>query len=536
MGCAAAPRQTRGGRLREDIAGRVLLVPSSEAAETDLLAQLRAAGFRVTPARLDAATLSLLTREEIDVVLLLDSAPPQAGAEFVRACRADRVGAGLPILALSGSESARLEGVEVGLPIPGDSAEWTMQLRAWVRLGRSQRARLAAERERDELRHRLVQAHKLETVGRLAGGIGHDFNNLLTSIICFTRFVVDDMALEDPRRGDLVEVLRSADQAARLSNQLLLFARRRPAQSATLDTNAALVSLARVLRRTMGEGFDVVILPADHTAFVAFDAAQFDQLIFSLAINAKEAMPRGGTVTFKLGATQLASLEPQLAAGEYVELLVFDTGADVPPDAARPAPAHSIPPAGRGSGIGLATCKTLLAPAGGAISAVSAPGPGSCVRVLLPRVAAGRRSDPAPALPEPPRVVETATALVVEDQPGIKRMIARALGQAGLCVLEANSGEDALAVIEQYGRMPDLVVTEVVLPRMSGQRLVDRLREGVPTLKVLYVSGYIDDEVALIETDRNTAFVAKPFTGHELATRAVALLQTSVDPAAVGGE
>jgi two-component system cell cycle sensor histidine kinase/response regulator CckA len=237
-------------------------------------------------------------------------------------------------------------------------------------------------------------------------------------------------------------------------------------------------------------------------------------------------MPQGGTITFKLGAVHFGEPQHELAAGAYLELLVSDTGAVGSGELAPLAGATRFTnQAERGSGLGLATCATLLAPAGGAISAVSTEGCGSCFRVLLPRAPAGQRSDPAPALPEPPRIVAPATALVVEDQPAIKRMIVRALGQTGLHVLEADSGEDALVLLEQHGRMPELVVVDVVLPRMSGQRLIEQLRERVPALRVLYISGYIDDEVALIETDCNTAFVAKPFTGQQLAARAVALLQ-----------
>jgi two-component system, cell cycle sensor histidine kinase and response regulator CckA len=380
-----------------------------------------------------------------------------------------------------------------------------------------------ASLELEESRQHMMHAQKMESVGRLAGGVAHDFNNLLTSIICFTRFVVDDMAPEDPRRADLVEVLRAADNAARLTNQLLAFSRRKPLQTVVLDLNAALTSVGRVLRRTLGERIELVILPAEEALCVLCDAGQFDQLIFNLAVNAKDAMPDGGAITIKLGRTSWEGGEG-LAAGDYVELLVSDTGKPMTPQAAARAFEPFLTAKGdRSTGLGLATCYGIVQQAGGSINVHSVSDGGTHFRVLLPRVEEARRHEHQRAAAQVP-VALKGTALVVEDQPAILRTMARALSSAGLTVLEAASGEDAVALLAARQCMPELLVTDMVLPGMSGQRLVELLRESNPELKVVLVSGYVGDELDQdVRTDDITGFVAKPFTGRQLTSRAAAL-------------
>jgi signal transduction histidine kinase len=377
--------------------------------------------------------------------------------------------------------------------------------------------------ELQESRQQVLHAQKMESVGRLAGGVAHDFNNLLTSIICFTRFVVDDMAQEDPRRADLVEVLRAADSAARLTNQLLAFSRRKPLQTVVLDLNAALTSVGRVLRRTLGERIELVILPAEEALCVMCDAGQFDQLIFNLAVNAKDAMADGGAITFKLGRTAWDGSEG-LGAGDYVELLVSDTGKPLTAEAAARAFEPFYTSKGdRTTGLGLATCYGIVQQAGGSIKVHSPATGGTHFRVLLPRVEEVRRHEHQRAAAQVP-VSLRGTALVVEDQPAILRTMARALSSTGLTVLEAASGEDAVALLAARRCVPELLVTDMVLPGMSGQRLVELLRESNPALKVVLVSGYVGDELEHdVRTDEITGFVAKPFTGRQLTSRAAAL-------------
>jgi signal transduction histidine kinase/DNA-binding response OmpR family regulator len=385
---------------------------------------------------------------------------------------------------------------------------------------RVMRGELAATaKQLEQSRAQMLHAQKLESIGRLVGGVAHDFNNMLTSIICFTRFVVDEMAPEDPRRADLVEVLRAADSAARLTNQLLTFSRRRPIQPATIDLNASLLSIGRVLRRTLGESVELVILPLEESAYVTCDAGQFDQLIFNLAIHARDEMlPRGGSITLKLG---LLSND----AGGQVELVVSDNGRGMTPEALRtafePFPVGATSPA---SGLGLATCASIVEQASGTITVESEQGRGTTFRILLPRVAEARRSDAVRASAQAEPGLQ-GTVLVIEDQPAILKTMARALKASGMTVLEASSGEDAMAVLRGQTHLPELVVTDMILPGMSGQHFVEQLRTTNPELRVVFVSGYAGEEpVQSVRLDDKTAFVAKPFTGRQLISRASALL------------
>jgi two-component system, cell cycle sensor histidine kinase and response regulator CckA len=366
---------------------------------------------------------------------------------------------------------------------------------------------------REELaivRQQLLQAQKLEAVGRLSSGVAHDFNNMLTSIICFTRFVVDEMVAEDPRRADLIEVLKSADHAARLTNQLLAFARRKPLQPVPINVNDALASVGRVLRRTLGEQIELVLEPSDEPVWVSCDPGQFDQLLFNLAVQARDELDeQGGAIRFKLARLRVsASSTSGLPAGDYIELLCkYKMGAREP---------QSGP-----SSLCLATCRVIAEQAHGALlQLVDAPSAG--YRVLLPaaEVRGGtRRTSLSP-------LHLRGTALVVEDQPAILRTMVRALSTAGLNVLQASSAEDAIAVLETVpDAQVDLVVTDVVLPRMSGPRLVEALRGRFPALPALFVSGYVGEEiVAGAQATEDAAFVTKPFTGRQLAVRAAALL------------
>lgn len=360
------------------------------------------------------------------------------------------------------------------------------------------------------LRQQLMQAQKLETVGRLASGVAHDFNNMLTSIICFTRFVVDEMEDDDPWRADLIEVLKSADQAARLSNQLLSFARRKPLQPLPINLNEAASTVGRVLRRTLGAQFELVIEPSDEPVWVSCDPGQFDQLLFNLALQAREDLDKqAGTIRFQLGLTLVgASNTSGLPAGEYSEL----TCSYKPVSGEAPS-AHA---AGESS-LCLSTCRAIAEHAGGTLlTSIGA------YRVLLPVAEAHagvRRSSIAP-------LALRGTALVVEDQPAILRTMARALTRAGMQVLEASSAEDAIAMLDaQPSAALDLVVADVVLPRTSGPRLVQLLRDRFPNLPALFVSGYVGEEIVTgVDATPHAVFMTKPFSGQQLALRAAALL------------
>jgi signal transduction histidine kinase len=546
----------------------LVLVVDDEAENRRVLSrQLVAEQFDVLTASSGAEALNQLHAHDVDIALIDVLMPEMDGIELTRRLKQDPKLIEVPVIVMTGfvDAPARLRalmaGAEEFLSRPIDRTEMAVRIRNLLRMRATHQAlrqknlelarlleqesekrertsedlraaKSQLEATRSEVREtqsqlessrlQVVHAQKLESMGRLTDGVSHDFNNLLTSIICYTRFVVDDMADADPRRSDLVEVLKAADSAARLVNQLLVFSRRKPTQPTIVNVNDALSSVGRVLRRALGERIELDISVAAEPLYVLCDPGQFDQLVFNLTVNAKDAMPDGGQISLKLSrVTEPADRSAQ--AGDYAELLVIDSGVGMKPDVA----AHAFEPffttkGERGSGLGLATCQAIVQQAGGSISFRSRDGGGTSFRVLLPRAQERERSDAGRRSQLP--IGLSGSVLVVEDQPTILRMMVRALTNAGLSVIEAGSAEAALSALEsRSGPAIDLVVTDMVLPRMSGEQLVEHLRATAPGLKAMYVSGYAVEENA-VRTDGSTDFLAKPFSARQLVARASSLL------------
>jgi signal transduction histidine kinase/ActR/RegA family two-component response regulator len=371
-------------------------------------------------------------------------------------------------------------------------------------------------RQLEESRRATDHAQRFESLGRLAGGVAHDFNNLLTSIISFSRFVMDDLAPGDPRRADLTEVLRAADNATKLTSQLLAFSRKRPIEPRCIDLHAAMTSLGQLLHRVVGERIRVVIDTSQPGVNVMVDPGQLDQLLMNLSVNAKDAMPDGGTLTLAL-RRETVLRHDVLAPGEYAALSVRDSGVGMTEAVRRQVFEPFFTTKGEhGTGLGLSTCYGIISQAKGHVDVQSEPGRGACFTVYLPLApAASKPVDGAAASPRPAAV--QGLALVVEDQPAIKRTMARSLKELGLKVLEAGSAEEALALVEQLDAQIDLLVTDVVLPGITGMKLAEQLRRRHPKLRVVVSSGYLGAESENPSMQApNTMFVAKPFTGRQL--------------------
>ncbi len=385
--------------------------------------------------------------------------------------------------------------------------------------------RRKAESDLEESRRQMLHAQKMESIGRLAGGVAHDFNNLLTAIISFSRFVMDDLAPGDPRRADLVEVLKAADSAAKLTSQLLAFSRKRPVEPVQLDLNASVGQLGRVLRRTLEEPIALDILPCTESLQVMFDPGQLDQLLMNLAVNARDAMPEGGTLTIS-SARRLIHDHPQLPDGEYAALSVADSGLGMSAEVLAQIFEPFFSTKGdKGTGLGLATCYGIVKQAHGHIEVQSRPDEGSCFTVLLPLAGQGTAESSAQLEDAPARSARLdGLALVVEDQAAIRRTMIRSLQGVGLNVLEARTAEEALAIVEDLGARVDLLVTDVVLPGLNGIKLAEALRTSQPALRVLVCSGYVGaDQDSEIQLEGRTAFLPKPFTGAQLASKACGL-------------
>jgi signal transduction histidine kinase/ActR/RegA family two-component response regulator len=374
------------------------------------------------------------------------------------------------------------------------------------------------------LEAQLRQAQKMEAVGQLAGGVAHDFNNLLTVIKAHTFIALEGLPEDAPAREDLVAVNDAAGRAADLTRRLLAFSRKQLLQPRVLDLNAAMSGVLPMLQRLIGEDIEVVtqLDPSLHT--VSADPAQLEQVIMNLAVNARDAMPHGGVFRIATGNVELREARVMedgftMQPGSYVVLEVGDTGVGM--DAATRQrifePFFTTKEQGKGTGLGLAMVYGIVKQSGGYVRVESVPGKGARFEIWLPRAESGEQRPPRFERAAAPRR-GTETVLVVEDEEAVRHVVRRVLELQGYTVHAARDGAEALHVARaQEGRI-DLVMTDVILPEMSGPAIVERLLAEWPHAKVLYMSGYAAEEAAkrglLVP---GTALLKKPFTLDDLA-------------------
>ncbi len=393
-----------------------------------------------------------------------------------------------------------------------------------------------------ELEEELAQTQRLESIGRLAGGVAHDFNNLLTVILGAAATLRDRLAGEGAGSPEEVEEIDAAGhRAAELTRQLLAFARRQPVAPAPLDLNAVVRAAERLLRRTLGETIQLQVRLGAYPWTVRCDQGQLEQVILNLAVNARDAMPGGGTLaleTRNVPAGEVSPTEdPEESEREWVELAVRDSGAGMTAEVL----AHVFEPffttkaLGKGTGLGLATVYGIVRQGGGHVLVESEPGQGSCFRVLLPRWHGPPQARSTPAAPPTTRGEEAV--LVVEDDAAVRETTVRALAGGGYRVLVAASGPEALALLERAGTLPDLVVTDLVMPGMGGRELASALRARYSGLRVLFVSGYERDAVEPPPSaaDPEAWFLPKPFTPTALLASVRAALEAGSPAAGTGG-
>jgi PAS domain S-box-containing protein len=383
------------------------------------------------------------------------------------------------------------------------------------------------------LEQQLAQAQRLESIGRLAGGIAHDFNNLLTVILGSVDLQLLDEPPSQVLRADLAAIKEAAERAATLTSQLLAFARRQPVAPARLDLGEVARHTEQLLRRVIGEHVELQTVFASEQCTVVADRAQLEQVLVNLVLNARDAMPQGGrlgietrNVTIGLPASDPAWLRAELDPGEYVSLAVSDTGIGISSDVLPHVfePFFTTKPTGRGTGLGLATCYGIIQQAGGTILVDTRVGAGTTFTMLLPRAQPGQL---APSSWHPRGSVSggTETLLFVEDDPGVRRVGVQILAAHDYSVLAAGSGAEALEMVAAQPAGIQLLVTDVVMPSMSGPELARRLRVSQPTLRVLYCSGYTEDAVVRRSGhEARTGFLPKPYTRETLLERVRALL------------
>jgi CheY-like chemotaxis protein/two-component sensor histidine kinase len=370
-----------------------------------------------------------------------------------------------------------------------------------------------------ELESQLRQAQKMEAVGRLAGGIAHDFNNLLTAISGYSEFLF--AGIEDPRlKRHAEEIRKAAARAAALTGQLLAFSRRQVLQPRVLDLNAVVSDMDSLLRRLIGEDVELIVMLDPALANVRADPTQIEQVVVNLAVNARDAMPNGGSVTI-----QTANVERE--EGSMVELSLADTGVGMSEEERQQLFDPFFTTKEGGTGLGLATVYGIVEQSGGTIQVESAPGMGSAFRVLLPRVdAEADDTDPGPVLAAP--AAGSETILLVEDETVVRHLVAEILETSGYKVLPAGDGPSALELLRRHPEPVDLLVTDVVMPGMSGPEVAQAVTAMRPGTQVLYTSGYTDSQIGhhgVLEP--GIAFLQKPFSADDLTRKVRSLLDDS---------
>jgi PAS domain S-box-containing protein len=392
--------------------------------------------------------------------------------------------------------------------------------------------RKQAEEILRQTEERFRQAQKMEAIGRLAGGVAHDFNNLLTVITGYSHLLLSTLPEGDASITLIQEIAKAAERAVMLTRQLLAFSRKQVTSTKVVDLNTIVTDMNKMLQRLIGEDISLVPVLAPGLHPIKVDPGQFEQVIMNLVINARDAMPQGGTLTLETANIELdetyTRAYPELQPGAYVLLGVSDTGCgmDETVRARIFEPFFTTKEIGKGTGLGLATVYGIVKQAGGHVAVYSEPGKGTTFKIYLPcapEAVVAPLQIPAPS----PSSRGTETVLVVEDEDGVRALTSRVLQKNGYKVLEARHGLEALQICKQQDTPVNLVVTDVVMPKLSGPQLAEQMRTLWPNLRVLFLSGYTDRALVhsgLLDANRN--FLQKPFTPDDLTSKVREMLAT----------
>ena len=371
----------------------------------------------------------------------------------------------------------------------------------------------------------LRQSQKMEAIGRLAGGVAHDFNNLMTAVIGYGELLLL-RCTDEGMRKDVREILKAGQRASDLTRQLLAFSRKQVLQPTVLSFNTVVGNVERMLRRLIGEDIDLVVKLEGGLWNARADASQLEQVIVNLVVNSRDAMPSGGTLTIETGNVRLdeeyVRSHPEVVAGPHVLLAVTDSGTGMTPatQARLFEPFFTTKPQGKGTGLGLSTVYGIVRQSGGSISVYSEVGRGTTFKVYFPRVADPTSPEDTQVPPDDARLRGTEAVLLVEDEDSVRGLARSVLTTYGYCVLEAANGSEALLLSERFTGPIHLLLTDVVLPKLGGREVADRLTATRPAMRVLFMSGYTENAIVHDGTlDPDTAFLQKPFIPERLARK-----------------
>jgi PAS domain S-box-containing protein len=436
-------------------------------------------------------------------------------ASFFESAEPLPVGAGLELTAL------RRDGTEFPVEIrlsPARTAEGDVVTAAI----RDVTARKNAERALRNAEAQLRHAQKMEAVGTLAGGIAHDFNNVLSVILSYAGFLTDALNPADPLRGDVDEITKAATRAVQLTRQLLAFSRKQTFAPRVVDPNEVVRGLDGLLRRVAGGDFELALVPGLGVGAILADPGHIEQILMNLVVNARDAMPKGGSVRVETAYVEVRAGQeppcPNMSPGPYVLIRVSDTGIGM--DAETRArifePFFTTKEIGKGTGLGLAVVYGIVAQSAGFIAVDTAPGKGTTFRVYFPQTTEKTEEGSVP--PPSSSTGGSETILLVEDDRQVRVAIATTLRRSGYTVIESENAGEALLACEQSATRIDLMLTDVIMPRMTGHELAARLSQLRPSLKVLYMSGHIPDAL-LEETAISSSIIEKPMTAGALLSK-----------------
>ena len=404
----------------------------------------------------------------------------------------------------------------------------------------AERERLRTEAERERMERKLQQSQRLESLGQLAGGVAHDFNNLLGVISNYAAFVREELAKDagdvqwDSLRDDIRQVEKAAERAAGLTRQLLAFARREVLQPRVVNLNELILEVKQLLLRTLGEHVELVTTLGGSLHDVLADPGQLEQVLVNLAVNARDAMPGGGTLTIETGNVTLdavaAATQVGIEPGQYACVRVSDTGTGIPKDVLDRVfePFFTTKPKGEGTGLGLATAYGIISQAGGNLRIYSEQGLGTTVTILLPRTE--RQGEQAESAGPVPGSGKGIVALVVEDEPPMREVTRRLLSRHGYEVLAASCGQEAIEIAQAFPQDIHVLVTDVVMPQMLGKEVAEHITAMRPGIRVLFMSGYTQGVLApqgVLEP--GVSLIEKPFSEASLVRKMQDVLGARAD-------